>query len=408
MSLLRLSLAVLVGFQAWILLAFGAAGLGAPWTSVTVTVLAVLAGALATGAARALRGIGLAPWAGETSPRFVLTARLLLFGALAVFLWKLVQVPLWSWDHFAMWGVKARRLVDGDGHLSLGFLWEPSFRFSRPDYPLALPGLWRLAALGGEPGVAVFKGVHALLALALAAVVAGGARRLGAAPGTAELLAAWVAASPLFWDTVNVGLADLPLALWATAALVPILLARDLPPFAAQAAGFFAGFLPWIKDEGLPLTGLLLALFALQRAGWRKFAAFSAWACGLALAGRLFAYAALPSGTGFFAGDWMERGWRRLGELGHLLLEIAKVLADPIWLGSWLVLAAALAAAVLRSRFRTFSVIGAVALQLALYAGVVLVAVPEPLDHVRASAVRFAGALLPLGIIGIGAWRQEK
>jgi hypothetical protein len=302
-----------------------------------------------------------------------------------------------------MWGVKARRLLDGDGHLSLGFLGEPSFRFSRPDYPLAVPALWRLAALGGEPGVAVFKGVHALLALALAALVGSGVRRLGAAPGSGEMLAAWVAASPLFWDSVNVGLADLPLALWAAAALVLTLLARDLPPFAAQAAGFLAGFLPWIKDEGLPLTALLLVVFALQADGarWRRFAA---WACSLTLLVRLLAHLALPSGTGFFAGDWLERGGHRLGELGPLLLEIGKVLADPVWLGFWLVLVAVLAAAALRSRGRALSVIVAVALQLALYAGVVLVAVPEPLDHVQASAVRFAGALLPLGMIGLGVW----
>lgn len=408
MSLLRLSLGILLGIQIWILLAFGAAGLGAPWTPLTVTVLALLAGALAAGASRALRGMDPAPWAGETSARFVLAARLLLLGALAVFLWKLVQVPLWSWDHFAMWGVKARRLLDGEGYLSLGFLREPSFRFSRPDYPLALPALWRLAAVGGEPGVALFKGVHALLALALAAVVAGGVRRLGAAPGTGELLAAWAAASPLFWDTVNLGLADLPLALWATAALVLILLARDLPPSAAQAAGFLTGFLPWIKDEGLPLAGLLLAVFAGQRAGWKRFAACAAWACGLAGAGRLFAHAALPSGTGFFAGDWLERGGRRLGELGPVLREIGRVLADPAWLGFWVVLGAVLAAAVLGSRWRGLGAIGAVVLQLALYAGVVLVAVPEPVDHVRASAVRFAGALLPLGMIGIGVWWSDK
>jgi hypothetical protein len=59
MSLLRLILAVLLGLETWILLGFGAAGLGVPWTPVTVIVLAALAGALAAGAAGALRQLDL-------------------------------------------------------------------------------------------------------------------------------------------------------------------------------------------------------------------------------------------------------------------------------------------------------------------------------------------------------------
>jgi hypothetical protein len=406
MSALRLALALILGIEAWVLLGFGIALVGLPWVPASLLLAAAGATGVAVGVARALRSLDGAPASGSP-PWFIAASRLLLLGAVAVFLWKLIRVPLWSWDHFAMWGVKARHLVDSGGHLSLGFLSEPSFLFSRPDYPLALPVLWRLSVLGGEPGIVVFKGVHTLLALALVALVGGGIRRLGAAAGIGEVLAAWVAVSPLLWDTVNVGLADLPLALWATAALVLGLLARDLPPFASQAAGLAAGFLPWIKDEGLPLTGLLLVFFALQadRTRWRKFATF---ACTLALLGRLFAHLALPTGTGFFAGDWAQRGWLRLSLLPRLLLQIGEVLADPVWLGFWLVLAAILVAAGLRSRWRTIAVAGVVALQLALYVGVVLVATPEPLEHVRASALRFAGALLPLGMIGLGFWLNEE
>ena len=60
----------------------------------------------------------------ERWPRpVVLQARIALISAVALFLVKVVLAPLWSWDHFAIWGLKSRRMVV-QGRLDLGFLAE--------------------------------------------------------------------------------------------------------------------------------------------------------------------------------------------------------------------------------------------------------------------------------------------
>ena len=230
--------------------------------------------------------------------------------ALAAFIWKLTRVPLWSWDHYAIWGLKARRLFPG-GALDVG--WLVPGEHARPDYPLGLPLAWRALALGAEPGPAAFETAHALMAIALVVLVAQAARRLaGGGLGGGRLAggaaAALAAASPLLWDTESLGLADLPLALFAVAAVAAVAPRLAAPAAAGTLrgggargaavdpatagsgaaarsatadgraagarggcagpplwiAGACLGFLPWLKSEGSPLALLLLATLAVS------------------------------------------------------------------------------------------------------------------------------------------------
>ena len=345
----------------------------------------------------------------ERWPRpVVLLARVALVLAVALFLIKVTLAPLWSWDHFAIWGMKSRRMVVG-GRLDLGFLALPGYEASVTFYPVGLPMLWRLLALGGLPGTALFKTVHALSGLALVAVTRRGVLRLGRSPAMAAMapmadtLAALLAASPLLWDTIAVGLADLPLALWATAGLVLALESDGEYP--VWPAGICLGFLPWIKQEGLSLALLaLLAAAVIVSSGKNRRFRLAALLlpAGLLIAGALAVGRTLPQGgPSFFDGDWRGRALARLSRPGEILTMLGSDLAAPDWLGFWFLFAAGLALA-LWQRNRTALLLGGVVLfQLGLYAAVYFLTYVSPADHIRSSFTRIAAALVPLGILTI-------
>lgn len=351
----------------------------------------------------------------ERWPRpVVLLARVALLLAVALFLAKVALAPLWSWDHFAMWGLKSRRMVV-EGRLDLGFLALPGFESSATFYPVGLPMLWRLLALGGLPGTALFKVVHALFGLALVAVTRRGVLRLGRCPAMADALAALLAASPLLWDTIAVGLAELPLALWATAGLVLALESAD-ENTGAWPAGICLGFLPWIKPEGLSLALIALAAAAVMVSsgkGRRSRLVALLLPAGLLIAGALAIGRMLPKAgpSFFFNGDWRGRALDRLSRPGEILTMLGSDLAAPDWLGFWFLFAACLALALWRGyrrRHRTALLLaGVVVLQLGLYGAVYFCTYLPPADHIFSSFTRITAALVPLGILMIAASGRE-
>lgn len=338
------------------------------------------------------------PW-----PRpVVLLARIALVSAAALFLVKIALAPLWSWDHFAIWGMKSRRMVV-DGRLDLGFLASPGFEASVTYYPVGLPMLWRLLALGGLPGTAFFKAIHILFGLALVAVTRRGVLRLGRSPAMADALAALLAASPLLWDSISVGLADLPLALWATAGLVLALESEGETP--VWPAGVCLGFLPWIKQEGLSLALLALAAAAVI-VGWDRKSRLAALLlpAGLLIAGALAIGRTLPrGGPTFFDGDWRGRALDRLSRPGEILSLLGSDLAAPGWLGFWLLFAAGLALGLWKRNRIALLLAGVVLLQLGLYSAVYFFTYLPPAGHILSSFTRITAALVPLGILAIAA-----
>lgn len=335
----------------------------------------------------------------ESWPRPVaLLARVALVLAVALFLVKVALAPLWSWDHFAIWGMKSRQMVTG-GRLDLGFLSMPGFEQSVTYYPVGIPMLWRLLALGGLPGTVFFKIVHTLFGLALVAVTRRGVLRLGRSPAMADALAALLAASPLLWDTIALGLADLPLALWATAGVVLALESEDWP------AGVCLGFLPWIKQEGLTLALLALIAAAVILPKGRKALFLPA---GLLIAGAMAIGRMLPkAGPTFFNGDWRGRALERLSRPGEILSMLGSDLISPDWLGFWFLFAAGLALALWRRNRTALLLAGVVLLQLGLYAAVYFFTYLPPEGHILSSFTRIAAALVPLGILAVASngWR---
>jgi hypothetical protein len=327
---------------------------------------------------------------------------------------KLATAPIWSWDHFAIWGLKARRLA----LVPLGpELLDPgppgAFGTAAAGYPLGLPLGWLVLALGEMPSGGLFRAAHLLAAIALVTLVGRAARELAAAPVVAAAAAAAIAASPLLWDTEHLGLADLPLALWSVAALVLALDLRLRARGAGWPAGLVLGFLPWIKQEGWPLLFLLApALLALGRpegpARRRWGGQLVASAALLATGSPLLLSRVEGVSVSFFTGDATGRFVARLGELPRLLGLLSEELLGRAWLGLWPLGLAALGAALALRRWRALWLGSVVAGQLAVYAGVYLATYLDPAQHIASSFARIAAALLPLAVLTTAALFEER
>ncbi|HZF12122.1 MAG TPA: hypothetical protein VFE33_25320 [Thermoanaerobaculia bacterium] len=415
-----LGLALVFGTTLLVGIGFPLARLGAP---VTASTIAGLAGLLAAGLfllGRRRPPLRLAVDA--PGDRLSKLAGLLLLAGLALFLAKLRLAPLWTWDHFAVWGIKSRRMIQ-DGALDLGFLDVRSFWGIEPQYPLGLPFAWRLLSLGAVPGELAFKVCHGLFALALVAIthhgllLASGSRRI------ANGLAAWLAVSPVLWDTVGVGHADLPLALWAVAALVLVFAAIAVPAgergkASLRLAGLAAGFLPWIKQEGLVVALALLAASALlvgrsprdRRVVWQDRLALLLPAAVTLAASRLVTNVPRAHGINFFAGRWWVRVASRLAHPGELLGLAAKDLLAADWLGIWIVFAVVCVLTVTWRRSRrprrgpAAILCGIVAGLLAVYVSIYFVTVLPARPHLEGSFFRLLCPLAPLALLALAAF----
>ena len=382
-------------------LVWGLAGL--PWTPVLLPAIS-LAAAVALSLSRRRRPVAASVHPASQARAVDRAAEVLVVLGVALVAWKWARSAIWSWDHFAIWGVKARRLVV-DGGLDLAFLQLTQYLPANPQYPLGLPLAWRFLS-PSEPSMSAFRLCHALFAAGLLAAIHGAARRLGASRALAAVLAAAVCASPLFWDTEAVGLAELPLAAFAAAGVLLALEARDDARFPAWPAGVLFGFLAWLKMEGLPL-GLFLTVAAAMLAATRWRGLFMCWLITVAPAlaiGRFL----LPKGVPFLEGAWIDRLSSRIGSPGAILLAMLRELRGPEWLGLWfLFAAAALGALVLRVRAaRAFSAV--IAAQLLVYAFVYFGTFMDPTSHVETSFHRLAAALLPLAALTIAALSLSK
>jgi hypothetical protein len=370
--------------------AWGLAGL--PWSPLSMTGLA-LGTALVLRRARPDRSVA-APV--RSRPRGLDRAAelLLALGAL-IGVWKWLRTPLWSWDHFAIWGLKARRMVV-DGTLDLAFLGLRAHVVSNPPYPIGLPLAWRFLS-PSLPSAADFRLAHALFAASLLAATHAAARRLGASRAAAALLAAALCASPLFWDTEAVGLADLPLAAVAVAAFLLALEARE-EEFPAWPAGLALGFLSWIKMEGLPLGAFLAAACVAGLAGRKRLAMVAPWALSTAAALATQRWL-LPASGGFLQGDWRARLSERARDPLAVLSAMLRELTGPEWLGLWLLFAVAAVASLFLPAPTARRLSAVVLAQLLVFAFIYFATFLDPAKHIWSSFHRIAAALLPLALL---------
>jgi hypothetical protein len=336
-------------------------------------------------------------------------SRIALLCALVTLAIKLAETPLWSWDHFAVWGVKARRMLEG-GHLRLDFL--RALYQTRTDHPLGLPMAWLVLTLGEPPDPAVFKVLHALFALALVAALHAAVRRVTSSAALANAAAAFLAVSPLLWDSEAVGLAEMPMALWAMVSLLLVLPALAAPLRRSWVPGLALGFLPWVKQEGLVLGLLLLAamlllLAVLRRASRAGAGVGAAWpalcapALGLMAAALAVQKLVLPPGVGFFIGDWRQRGIERLPLLIDIQRRCLSFLLQPDWLGFWIAFAALTCMAVAKKKAAPLALMAVVWIQVLIYELTAVFTYLPPPAHLDAAFFRICAPLLPIGLLAM-------
>ncbi|MDQ2869703.1 MAG: hypothetical protein M3S32_03095 [Acidobacteriota bacterium] len=342
------------------------------------------------------------------SRRLARLSTLLVLSAFAVCAWKWASVPLWSWDHFAIWGVKARRLFPLSS-LDTTSLHSAALRVSNPNYPLGLPLAWRLLALG-EPASGVFRAAHGLFALGALLALRAGTKRATGSSLLANALAGALCVSPLFWDSEALGLAEMPLAFLAAASAALLLGLRHPPGRPAWAAGVTIGSMSWIKQEGMLLALLLLLAGAAMllssrppgRDRARSLAGLLLSAALVACAGAALWHALLPRGFGFFVGDWPARGLARLRDPLALSKALAHELLASDWLGLWVAIAAAFVAAWILRRPMAALLLSAVAVQMAVYASVYVFTYLDPVEHIASSFFRIVAGTVPLALLGAG------
>jgi hypothetical protein len=265
--------------------------------------------------------------------------------------------------------------------------------------------VWLVLSLGRPPDETAFKIFHGAMGVALTLLVRHAGSRAAASPAVGNLAATLLVLSPLFWDTEAVGLAELPLALWATAGMAAAMEAPRAGARAILAAGVAWGFLPWIKPEGYSLGVLLGA----ASAPWVAETERRARGAALFLAGfaPLFAGAwavqryLLPDATYFLAGDGWSRAAERLPRTAEILRYVGRELWAADWLLLWPSLLVASVAALARRNLRAGALLAVVWVQTSIYAATAFLTFLDPLRHLRAAFFRIEAALVPLGLIAL-------
>jgi len=244
------ALAVVAGWIAAALVMLALAILGAPVSPAVAAAPAILGLLALRGTALPRPVIAHVPGAGVLAIAFGAAAALRIAVHLARWPWD----RAWSWDAYAVWGLKARHLVEAGG------LWRllataPSHPFSHGDYPLLIP-VHAAAVSWPEGGVRCLAVPDAVLALAV--VIAWHElwrARIGAlAAAASTLLLAWPAPP---WSADLVGLADRQVALLAGLAVAVACGATregGRPLLALLVTG-----LGLVKNEGLTCALLLAA-----------------------------------------------------------------------------------------------------------------------------------------------------
>lgn len=308
------------------------------------------------------------------------------FAAFALDVWKIVVTPLWSWDHFAIWGVKARLL--GATH-RFGSIAEGL----HPEYPVGFPVVLHVLSGGEVPDQWMFRAIHILFLACVLLLVRTLVLQHTMSPVTANLSSAFLALTSVAWDTEAVGLADLPLVTFAVAAC--ILAFGERADFGLALS---LGFLPWVKQEGLPLAFfIMIAAIAVSRDRRRTMHAM--FVAVIIAAPSLFV--GVAAGTSFFAGNWWARATHRLRHPGAVLHELWLHLRSGATLGLWRIVPVALVWAVVRRERRAAALLSVVLAQMIVYCLVYFASFLPPAEHIRSSFHRIATALAPLVVAGV-------
>jgi len=280
--------------------------------------------------------------------------------------------PLWEWDFWAIWGLKARVFLEAGG-IDWRFLESRWNTFAHPDYPLLVPFAYDFAALVGGGWSDRWLGLL-FVAWALAFLLV--ARDLAALETTPVKAALIVFA--LSWLAVSryVGLAEGALVAFIGAGVFFVrraLLAND--DAAWRHGAILLGLAACTKNEGLAMLASVAIAIAIVdvrslRRLWPAAAIALPWLV-------LRALHDLP--TDVVSGSLALRFAARASEAGAIFRLLIANLHDP-WL--W---AALLLGLLLIPRRRERFVLLAVTFQILFYIGAYFVTPHDPAWHIATS-----------------------
>lgn len=210
--------------------------------------------------------------AGDFAPRPLWAV--IVGGAFLAYLFAAVGVdslsfPLYDWDGFAIWGLKAKVLYTTSLRERPEYFFQPPLSFSHQDYPLLVP-LLTAGVYGavGQVSDSLGKMPQLLFYMALACIMYR-ALRWQLPRGAAAMLALIGISVPVLVRWAGAGNADLALTTFYGASVYYLVRGRwEGDCRSLVLAGLLTGFMAFSKNEGLALAGiniLVLALFSLRR-----------------------------------------------------------------------------------------------------------------------------------------------
>jgi hypothetical protein len=295
--------------------------------------------------------------------------------------------PLWEWDFWAIWGLKAKAFLEIGG-IDWHFLESRWNTFAHPDYPLLVPLNFDFVALAGGGWSDRWLGLL-FVAWAIAALLI--ARALAAretTPFYASLLTFALAGIAI---STYVGLAEGALIAFGSAAVLFLRAAlRDDDASSWRNGALMLGFAANCKNEGVALlVAVTIALLVVSR--FRGFARLRHLIPAYALAAPwllLRATHVLP--TDIASGSAVSRLMARLPYVLQIFAYLAEKLSQPwFWVALLIGIVVAPAVATRREAF----VLLVTVIQLAFYVGAYLTTPHDLHWHVLTSWSRLTGQI---------------
>lgn len=190
-------------------------------------------------------------------PMVIITISIIAIMFSVVFLHSIM--PLYEWDAFAIWGLKAKILLHEGLGIETNYFHNPNLAYSHLDYPLLLPYLMGGACLAGNHGEFSYKMVFPFFYLAFTCLIYVAARwKLKRTH--ALFLTAVFACTPALVRWSGAGTADMALSFFYAGSIIYLVrFFEDRKLNNLLISGLFSAFCALTKNEGLPLSIINIA-----------------------------------------------------------------------------------------------------------------------------------------------------
>jgi hypothetical protein len=347
------------------------------WTLLSVTIASLIVFCAAALIARRQNGDGASE---QTKLHLLDLATLFTIVCYALYA---TLAPVWEWDFWAIWGLKARTFLEIGG-IDWHFLESHWNTFAHPDYPLLVPLNYDFVALLNGGWSDRWLGLICVAwAVALALVV----RSLAARETTPFFAALLTTVIGALGFSRYVGLAEGALIAFGGAGVLFVRAALlDDDDVAWRHAALMLGFAANCKNEGLALlVAVTIAVVAISRARFLKLIPAYALAAPWLI---LRALHTLP--TDIVEGSTISRLLARLPYAHQILLFLAEQLTRP-WFWIAILIGILVGPAALRNRERLTFLVTAIQ---CLFFVVVYFITPNDLRwHVQSSWPRLTAQL---------------